>query len=272
MPSETEKTNAANIVIVLDRPRNPLNIGAVIRAMMNMGFSSLRLVNPKQPLNREQILRVAHRGEEMLDSAQIFENLDDALADITFVVGTSRRASAGKPFSNDVEAVTADLATRAVIAPVALMFGTEPDGLDNYALDRCHMVASLPVNPIFPSLNLAQAVLLFLYELRPAIHADPDSPAHAERLTLTPQEASPQGSAPRALTHQEHTPQADLNRLYTMTEAMLTEASYFRYNPEFVMRTLRDLVFRAQPAPDETAMLISIVRRMLYVMNEQDDA
>ncbi len=272
MSSEIENTNATNIVIVLDRPRNPLNIGAVIRAMMNMGFTSLRLVNPKRPLNREQILRVAHRGEEWLDSAQIFDNLDKALADVTFVVGTSRRASGGKPFSNDVETVTGDLAARACTAPVALLFGTEPDGLNNHALDRCHMVASLPVNPIYPSLNLAQAVLIFLYELRRAVHANPASPAYAERQSLTPALASPQGSAPRDLTPQEPTPQVDLERLFTMTEEMLHEASFFRYNPEFVMRTLRDLVYRAQPAGDETALLVSIVRRLLYVMNEQDNA
>jgi tRNA/rRNA methyltransferase len=263
--------DVSNIVIVLDRPRNPLNIGAVIRAMMNMGFTSLRMVNPKQPLDREHILRVAHRGEELLDSAQIFDNLDDALADVTFVVGTSRRASAGKPFTNDVEAVTADLSARAATAPVALMFGTEPDGLDNHALDRCHMVASLPVNPIYPSLNLAQAVLIFLYELRRAVHANPASPAYAEHQTLTPQLSSPQGSAPRALTPHEPTTQADLERLFSMTEEMLHEANYFRYNPEFVMRTLRDLVFRAQPAHDETAMLVSIVRRVLYELNERGD-
>ncbi len=271
MLAETEKRSESNIIIVLDRPRNPLNIGAVIRAMMNMGFSSLRLVDPKQPLNREQILRVAHRGEEMLDSAQIYADLDDALADVSYVIGTSRRASAGKPFSNDVEAVTADMAVRARTAPVALLFGTEPDGLDNHALDRCHMVAASAGQPVYPSLNLAQAVLIFLYELRRAVHADPASPAHAERLTLTPQLASPQGSAPRDLTPQEPTPQVDLERLFSMTEEMLHEASFFRYNPEFVMRTLRDLTFRAQPASDETAMLISIVRRMLYVMNEQND-
>lgn len=264
-------SNAKNIVVVLDRPKNPLNIGAVLRAMLNMGFSSLRLVNPK-PYEREQVLRVAHRSDELLDSAQIYTSLDEALADVAFVVGTSTRAHAGKPFTNDVEAVSTDLASRSSAARVALLFGTEADGLDHYALDRCHMVAALPVDPAFPSLNLAQAVLIFLYELRRIAHADPASPSHVATQTLTPQRSTPQGAAPRALTPQDATSQADLQRLFEMTETMLHQASFFRYNPEFVMRTLRDLVFRAQPAPDETALLVSIVRRIMYELDARPRA
>ena len=263
--------DAANIVIVLDRPQNPLNIGAVIRAMMNMGFPTLRLVDPK-PFEREAILRVAHRGDELLDAARIYADLDEALADVTYVVGASTRASAGKPFTNDVESVSANLANRSATAKVALLFGTEPDGLNNHALDRCHMIAALPVNPIYPSLNLAQAVLIFLYELRRVVHADASSPEHAPIQALTPKLASPQGSAPRPLAPKDPTPQADLQRLFTMAEEMLHEASFFRYNPEFVMRTLRDLVFRAQPDPYETGMLVSIVRRILYELNDRDNS
>ena len=155
---------------------------------------------------------------------------------------------------------------------MAILFGTEADGLDHFALDRCHTVAAVPVDPNYPSLNLAQAVLLFLYELRRNAHAEPASPSYVATQTLTPQRSTPQGAALRALMPQDATSQADLQRLFEMTEAMLHQASFFRYNPEFVMRTLRDLVFRAQPAPDETAMLVSIGRRILYELGAQTRA
>lgn len=262
---------ASNFVVVLDRPQNASNIGAVVRAMKNMGFFRLRLVNPK-PYEREQLLRIAHRGDDLIDAIKTYTSLDDALADVALVVGASSRAHAGKAFTNEVEALSADLASRAGTAPVALLFGTEADGLDNFALDRCHLVAALPVDPVYSSLNLAQAVLIFLYELRKAVHAAPDSPSYVSPQTLTPERSTPQGAAPRALVPQEATAQADLQRLFAMAEEMLHQASFFRYNPEFVMRTLRDLAFRAQPAPDETALLVSIVRRLLYVMAEQERA
>lgn len=263
-------SDPSNVIIVLDRPQNVSNIGSVVRAMKNMGFSKLRLVNPK-PFEREAVLRVAHRSEDLLDSMRVFTNLDDALADSTYVVGASTRAHAGKPFTNDVATLSSSIRTRSVGAPVALLFGTEADGLDHFALDRCHLVAALPVNPDYPSLNLAQAVLLFLYELRKVVHADPASQAYAQPSTLTPERSTPHGATPRKLSEQPGTPQGELQRLFDMTEEMLNRASFFRYNPVFVMRTVRDLTFRAQPAPNETALLVSIVRRLLYVMNEFGD-
>jgi TrmH family RNA methyltransferase len=257
-------TNASNIVIVLNQPQNPSNIGAVVRAMLNMGFSSLRLVNPK-PFERGQLLRVAHRSEDLIDTMQIYTSLDEALADVTYVVGASMQGTVGKPFTNDIETMSGELVKRSQSAPVALLFGTEKDGLDLFAMDRCHLVASLPVNPTYSSLNLAQAVLIFLYELRRVAHADAGSAAHAPIETTTQPYPMPKGSTPGALA-----PQAELQRLFEMSEEMLHRASFFRYNPTFVLRKVRDLIFRAQPTEDETAMLMSIVRRLLYVLNEPD--
>ncbi len=155
----------AHLAIVLDRPQNPANIGAVVRAMKNMGFSDLRLVNPA-PFERPDLLRYAHRCDDLVAALTIYATLDDALADATYVVGTAALVHPDRPYSTDVRGLAADLVEHAAVGRVALVFGTEADGLDRAALDRCHLIAALPVNPGYPALNLAQSVLIFLHELR----------------------------------------------------------------------------------------------------------
>jgi tRNA C32,U32 (ribose-2'-O)-methylase TrmJ len=136
---------------------------------------------------------------------------------------------------------------------VALLFGTEDDGLDTAALDRCHCVATLPTNPHYPALNLAQSVLLFLYELARCAGTTSDPP-------------SPDGSAlaaaedaPVPATH------ALLEQLFTVGEEALEAIDFFKYNPQAVMRTLRQLAYRAEVQPQEAALLLAIARQAIYI-------
>ena len=231
-----------NIIIVLDRPQNPANIGAVVRAMKNMAVGTLRLVNPA-PFERAELLRYAHRCNDVVDALTVHATLREALADVQFVVGTAALAHADLPQTMDVRTLAADLVNRAAAGGmVALLFGTEADGLDRGALDRCHLLASLPVNPDYPALNLAQSALIFLYELHMA-RGQPESPS-----------APPPG--PQQAT------QAELDRLFALTEEVLGAADFFRYNPAMVMRTLRQLTFRAAPSPEDSALLMAILRKL----------
>jgi tRNA/rRNA methyltransferase len=151
------------ISLVLVATRNPLNIGAVARAMANFGFSDLRLVSPYDVAFREA--RSAVGAEGVLAKAQTYENLAEAVADCSLVIGTS----AARNRQLDAEVVPLQKATGRMgdHAPsrVALLFGSEKRGLSNRDLSYCHWIIRIPTVTQTPSMNLAQAVAVCLYEI-----------------------------------------------------------------------------------------------------------
>jgi TrmH family RNA methyltransferase len=236
-----------HFIVVLDHPENPTNIGSVVRAMKNMGFHRLRLVAPA-PYTDDDLLRMAHRCDDLVAQIERFSNLEEALAEAQLVVGTAAIAHAGLRITQDVRGLATELVQQALAGPIALLFGAEADGLDRAALDRCHLLAMLPANPAYPALNLAQAVLLFLYEIRMAAMS-------ALSIASPPVASLPVASPPPAVT------QAQLEQLFAVGEEALRAIDFFRYNPTAVMRTLRQLAYRAALRPDEVALLLAIARR-----------
>lgn len=229
----------SGIVVVLYRPEDPANIGAVVRAMKNMGFDRLRLVQPV-PYAASDLLRVAHHCEDLVERIAVYADLEEALADRHFVVGTAAIDHRGIRTTGDIRHLAAELARRSVTQRIALLFGPEADGLNRIALSRCHLVASLPSNPDYPALNLAQSVLLFLYEARMA----------------TVGVAPPDPLAIATVAEQAH-----LERLCAATESALREAGFFRYNPAVVMRSLRQIAYRAKLQVSEVDLLFAMMRK-----------
>jgi tRNA/rRNA methyltransferase len=234
------------IVVVLQRPQNPLNIGGVLRAMKNLGFRHLRLVEPA-PFVPNDLLRMAHRANDLLAQMSTHATVDEALHDAIFVVGAAGCYHPGLPHTGDVRALAAGLVQRSSHGKIALLFGTEVDGLDRAALARCHLLATLPVEPEYASLNLAQAVLLFLYELRLATFAGSELPA--------PVPPQPAQAPPR---------QELLARLFQNTESALDALGFFKgnRNPAPTMHALRQMVYRAQLTQAEVALLLAVVQEM----------
>jgi tRNA/rRNA methyltransferase len=150
--------------VILVAPRNPLNIGAAARAMSNFGFTELRLVNPYEVAFRDA--RSAVGASEVLLQAKEYAAVADATADCTLVVGTTavRHRQLQQPLK-----ILADGATiirkRLNKSPVALLFGSEKWGLSNDTLSHCHWVMHIPTRKEHQSMNLGQAVAVFLYEL-----------------------------------------------------------------------------------------------------------
>lgn len=169
----------ARLRLVLLRPRNPENLGAVARVMKNLGLASWTLVDPRT-LDFHAARRVAVHSEELLDKPRITASLDEAVADAAWVVGTSSRADVGlTPMTPRTFALEA--ARRAANGQeVALVFGDERSGMTNDELARCHALSRIPVEPEQPSMNLAQAVAVHAWELRMA--AWEPSPAPTPRL------------------------------------------------------------------------------------------
>ena len=174
-----------DVIIVLCRPSESGNVGGTCRAMKNMGFTKLRLVAPEIPLDGPTIRARAIHAADVYDTAGHYDSLSAALADCALVVGTSRRrGKKRKEFSLSPEDLATLLKDRPA-GPVALVFGNERTGLSEEELNLCNLVAHIPANDEFPSLNLSHAVQIFTYTLSRAFSTKADAhwiPATAERL------------------------------------------------------------------------------------------
>ena len=159
------------IRIVLVKPSHPGNIGASARAMLTMGLGSLVLVAPRRFPDAEATA-LASGATSVLDSARVVASLDEALAGCTLAIGLSARP---REFAGQVMPMRAAAARAVAVAStddVALVFGTEMSGLSNDELARCGVVATIPANAAYASLNLAAAVQVAAYELRVAAQGD----------------------------------------------------------------------------------------------------
>jgi TrmH family RNA methyltransferase len=153
-----------HLFVVLVATRNPLNIGAVARAMSNFGFLHLRVVNPYDAAFREA--RSAVGAAELLARAAEFKTVGEAVADCTLVVGTSavgRRQVRHlvRPLQDGAQVISKEAAS----GRVALLFGSEKFGLSNDDLSHCHWLMRIPTREEHRSMNLGQAVAVCLYEL-----------------------------------------------------------------------------------------------------------
>lgn len=148
--------------IVLTRPRNPQNIGAVARAMSNFGLSDLRLVDVYPPVLEETVSAIG--AEDVLKNAGVFDNLPDALKDVNFVLAST--AIKARKIEQDVIALP-DLQNFLKSKPgkAAIVFGPEKTGLTQDEILLAHAVLNIPTTTKTPSVNLAQAVILCCYEL-----------------------------------------------------------------------------------------------------------
>ena len=151
--------------IILIRPQMGENIGAAARAMWNFGLDHMRIVDPRDGWPSQKAVAMASGAGRLLDEARLFDTTAEALADTTFVMATTARPrDLTKPVYSP-EFAMAEAARRIGTGQkVAVMFGPERAGLENDDIIRANAIISVPVNPDFPSLNLAQCVLLLSYE------------------------------------------------------------------------------------------------------------
>ena len=152
-------------VVVLVEPQMGENIGAAARAMANFGLSRLRLVKPVQGWPNERARVMAAGADRVLAGAQLYDSLAEAIGDCSFVMAaTARNHDQAKPVIG-ADAAAAEAAPRVAAGEnVAIVFGRERNGLENHEVGLADRVVTLPVNPAFASLNLAQAVVIFGYE------------------------------------------------------------------------------------------------------------
>jgi len=234
----------SQVAVVLFEPQDPVNIAATVRAMKNMGVSTLRLVRPVtyDPVRLEGI---AHDTWEIINAIETYDDFDDAVADCVRLVGFTARRRRAKWGILDPKAAAEEALGYTEHGRVAFVFGREDSGLPNEILDRVHAAVNIPTTD-HASLNLAQAVLISLYEL------------HLAAGDVTRKLRGPRKEAPP--------PTTDLfERYFTELHNSLDSIQFFKTRyPEHIMRSLRAITFRAAPDDRELsllrAMAIEVVR------------
>lgn len=154
-------------VYVLVRPQMGENIGGAARAMWNFGLDRMRIVSPRDGWPNQKAIAMSSGAGRLLDEAVITDGVAEALDDCTYVFATTaRRRELTKPVFTPEEAMNVAREKIAAGEKIAVMFGPERSGLENDDIAKANAIISVPVNPEFASLNLAQCVLLTAYEWR----------------------------------------------------------------------------------------------------------
>ncbi len=162
MPTETPQP-----AIVLVRPQMGENIGAAARAMWNFGLDRMRIVSPRDGWPNQRAVAMSSGAGRLLDEATLHDSVADAVGDCSFVLATTARPRGlTKPVLSPERAMQMAAEKIAAGEKVGVLFGPERAGLENDDIARANAIVSVPVNPEFASLNLAQCVLLTAYEWR----------------------------------------------------------------------------------------------------------
>lgn len=236
-----------NLRIVLVQTSHPGNIGAVARAMKNMGLSQLVLVAPRRFPDEEAVWRAAH-ASDLLERARIVSTLDEAVGDCGLVVATSARDRTIPWPALDARAACRKLAAESRQHPVAVVFGREDRGLTNAELRRCNLHLSIPTDEAYSSLNLAMAVQIVCYELRMALVEE----------TLPDDAMADWDQAPAS--------NSDIERLLDHFAEVLAQIGFL--NPEAprqLMTRLRRMFVRTRP----DYMEVNILRGMLTAVQQR---
>lgn len=226
------------VVIVLHRPQDPVNIAGTVRVMKNMGLADLRLVQPVA-YDPWRIEGVAHGTRDIVERIRHFETLDDALADCVHVAAFAGKRRAHRWPVTTPRELAPVVIEKAAQGRVALLFGQEDHGLPNEAIDAAHVLCTIPTTE-HSSLNIAQAVLVAVYELHLAAGDATRTIARHKHQAVLPKHDEWE----RAL--------ADIDR------ALGAIAFYRTRNPEHIMRSVRSLLNRAGPDSRE----LTLVRAM----------
>ncbi len=240
MPTETPQP-----CFVLVRPQMGENIGAAARAMWNFGLDRMRIVAPRDGWPNPKAEAMASGAGRLLDEARVWPDLAGAVGDCHWVVAaTARGRGLTKPVHAPEEAMR-EVARRVGAGQrVAVVFGPERSGLENADVARANAIVSVPVNPDFASLNLAQCVGLMAYEWR---------------------RADGVGLAPAAMGESEPASLGEVERLAAHYEERLEEAGFFfpEHKAEGMKINLRNMWSRMPLTRADVRMLHGVLRQMV---------
>jgi tRNA/rRNA methyltransferase len=257
-PAELDRVH-----IVLVKSRNPLNIGAAARAISNFGFLHLRVVHPYAVAFQQA--KSAVNAELVLAASEQFEQLPEAVADCSLVVGTTggARRDPQEPL-HPLEAAAEIIRTRLRSGSrVALLFGSEKVGLSNQDLSHCQLLLRIPTRTEHPSMNLGQAVAIVLYEL---VSNEPVSHQPAPQ----PEEEAPSSAAPDPATAHPLATAGERERLIALLlEALSINGYPHRRNAALMEEKVRRLVRHLALTSPDLHQWLGLLRQLLWKLHTQ---
>jgi TrmH family RNA methyltransferase len=160
-----------NIYIILHSIENPGNIGSAARAMKNMGLKNMVLINPPN-LQAEEAKKLAYSSYDIIEQATIVNSFDEALSMVDIAVATTRRKGKWRERFEPPEIISEIILKKMKINKIGIVFGTEKTGLTNDEVIKCEYASEIPTAVDYPSLNISQAVMIYVYELYRAFMRD----------------------------------------------------------------------------------------------------
>lgn len=240
--------NVENITVVLVEPQGPLNIGSVCRAMMNFGFSDLRLVNPRTDHLCDEARRMAVKAGGLLEGGKLFASLEEALQDCHLALATTRRFGKYREDFLHPDQAAGYLSPWTEKGRVALVFGREDKGLTTDELDLCQRLITIPTNDQLPSMNLAQSVVLCLYEISKAQAASQLKSGGRKKLATN----------------------RVLESMYGHMRSTLCDIGFLdEQNPDHILRSLRRIFGRAGLNDREVRILRGLWSRLDWLEGER---
>jgi len=234
----------SNIRIIMVRPRGSGNIGSVARAMKNVGAKELAIVGSARTQSFWARAMAVH-GRDILSEAKCYETIRAAIADCTLVVGTTCRAGLYRSHSQTPRQAAPALASAAKTGKAALLFGPEDHGLSNKDLEHCQQLITIPTHPDYQSLNVAQAVVICLYEIYLAALA----PAQIEGL--------------------ERAKAEDIERLFDIMRNSLLKIGFLdSENPEHMLLAFRRIFGRNGLEAKDVRILTGMFRQIEWYANQ----
>lgn len=230
-----------HIRIVLVNPLYGGNVGSICRAMANMALTELTLVAPAK-LDLEEARMMAVAAQDILDRRRVVATLEEAVADCGLIMGTTVRPGLYRAHVRSPREWAPRILEAAATGPVALVFGRENSGLTNEELAICTNLIQIPSSPDYPSLNLAQAVMLCAYELYVA-----------SGTFVPPEELSPECTA------------ATREHMFKMWREMLLEVGFMEEpKADHMMLGLRRIFGRNPLTDDDVRIMMGIARQVLW--------
>jgi tRNA/rRNA methyltransferase len=233
-----------NLRIVMVRPRGSGNIGSVARAMKNVGAGELAIVGKARTRSFWARAMAVH-GRDVLAEAKCYDSIREAITDCSLVVGTTCRVGLYRSHSQSPKEIAPAIVDSAVKGKVALLFGPEDHGLSNKDLEHCQLLITIPTHPDYPSLNVAQAVVICLYEIYVA-------------------------SLASAVTSEIHRAEAEhIERLFDIMRNSLLKIGFLdAENPEHMLLALRRIFGRGGLEEKDVRILTGMFRQIEWYAKE----
>jgi tRNA/rRNA methyltransferase len=239
-----------NLIVILVKPKGPINIGSVARAMMNFGFSKLRLVAPAKGYLSLPARKMALTAFSVVEKAQVFDDLNSALADVQVAFGTTRRFGKYRKHFATPAGAAGKIRELSDNVSCALVMGPEDTGLETKDLDLCQHFIYIPTHEGYPSMNLSHALSVLLYEIFKGCDQD---------------KAESGVSVPRNLANID-----DLEHMYDhMRETFLSIDFLDPQSPEHLLRVFRRIFGAAGLSSRDVRIIRGLMRRIDWTENER---